>query len=97
MAIRTSNLTKGQLRKLTALRKSLGNEIADKAFSEWLENQPSKSRSKSSTSDPVAVKLVASLAHLQNDKTFKLGNKGYAVKRVKGRGVSGFVATRITD
>ena len=97
MAIRASDLTKGQLRKLTALRKSLGNEIADKAFSGWLENQPSKSQSNSSASDPVAEKLVASLAHLQNDKTFKLGNKGYVVKMAKGRGVSGFVATRVAD
>ena len=30
-------LTKGQLRKLNALRKSLGNDIANRAFSEWLE------------------------------------------------------------
>ena len=34
------DLTKGQLRKLTALRKSLGEEIADKAFAEWLASLP---------------------------------------------------------
>ena len=32
---RERDLTKGQLRKLTALRKSLGKGIADKAFAEW--------------------------------------------------------------
>ena len=28
-------LSKGELRKLNALRKSLGDDIAEKAFSEW--------------------------------------------------------------
>lgn len=31
-------LTKGQLRKLTALRKSLGEEIANGAFAQWLKS-----------------------------------------------------------
>lgn len=35
--INEKRLTKGQLRKLNALRRSLGNEIADKAFGEWLD------------------------------------------------------------
>jgi len=29
------SLTKGQVRKLNALRKSLGDKIAEKAFAEW--------------------------------------------------------------
>ena len=37
--ISKSELTKGQLRKLTALRKSIGEEIAHKAFAEWLTSQ----------------------------------------------------------
>lgn len=36
-AIDESALTKGQLRKLNALRKSIGNDIGECAFSEWLE------------------------------------------------------------
>lgn len=32
-----TSLTKGQLRKLNALRKSLGPAIADEAFSKWLD------------------------------------------------------------
>ena len=31
-----SELTKGQIRKLNALRKSIGEEIAHKAFADWL-------------------------------------------------------------
>ena len=34
-----STLTKGQTRKLNALRKSLGNEIADDAFAKWMKTQ----------------------------------------------------------
>ena len=33
------DLTKGQLRKLNALRKSLGDEIANGAFAEWLSTE----------------------------------------------------------
>ncbi len=36
-----ADLSKGELRKLNALRKSLGEEIADKAFAEWYANRPS--------------------------------------------------------
>ena len=32
-------LTKGQLRKLNALRKSVGEEIGERAFAEWLASQ----------------------------------------------------------
>ena len=45
--------------------------------------------------DPVADALVAALANLTSDKSFKLGNKGYVVRRAKGRGVSGFVAQKV--
>ena len=46
--------------------------------------------------DPVADALVAALANLQNDKSFKLGNKGYVVKRARGKGASGFVAQKVS-
>ena len=32
-------LTKGQLRKLRALKKSVGDGIGERAFSEWLASQ----------------------------------------------------------
>ena len=34
-----STLTKGQLRKLNALRKSVGDEVGERAFAEWLALQ----------------------------------------------------------
>ena len=34
-----ATLTKGQVRKLNTLRKSVGNKIGDKAFADWLAKQ----------------------------------------------------------
>lgn len=34
-----SKLTKGELRKLEALRKSLGDEIANEAFAKWYDTR----------------------------------------------------------
>jgi len=45
--------------------------------------------------DPVADALVAALSRLKSDKSFKLGNKGYVVRRAKGKGVSGFIAKKV--
>ncbi|MDE0391471.1 MAG: hypothetical protein OXI57_05305 [Rhodospirillales bacterium] len=38
-----SGPTKGRLRKLRALRKSMGDEIAARAFAEWLASQQAAS------------------------------------------------------
>ena len=38
-SIDESALTKGQLRKLNVLRKSVGPEIGERAFAEWLASQ----------------------------------------------------------
>jgi len=86
-----STLTKGQVRKLNALRKSVGDDIADTAFGKWMKTQ---SKTPKEDRDPVADALVAALANLQHDKSFNLGNKGYVVRRAKGRGASGFVASK---
>ena len=39
LAFKEDELTKGQVRKLNALRKSIGTGIAQKAFAEWLADQ----------------------------------------------------------
>ena len=92
MTMDQSALTKDQIRKLNALRKSVGIDIADAAFGKWMKTQP---KAPKEVRDPVADALVAALANLQNDKSFKLGNKGYVVRRAKGKGVSGFVASKV--
>ena len=89
------SITKGQLRKLNALRKSLGNQIADKAFKEWLKQQAKQAPAE--RADPVVNKLLAVLKGLEKDKSINLGRKGYVIKRAKGRGVkSGFVVEKIS-
>ena len=93
MALNEKSMTKGQLRKLNALRKSLGIKIADQAFAQWLKEQPTKSTAVKT--DPVADKIVKAISALAKDKTFNLGRKGYVVKRAKGRGAKGFVAEKV--
>ncbi len=93
MMIDEKNLTKGQARKLNALRKSLGKRIADQAFTKWLKEQiPDTEKPKL---DPIAGKIIKALAKLSGDKSFKLGRKGYVLKRAKGRGASGFVVEKL--
>ena len=90
--INEETLTKGQIRKLNALRKSLGNEIADNAFTKWMKTQP---KDNSVQIDPVAVKIEEALSSLVHDKAFRLGSKGYVIKRSKGKGASGFIVSKI--
>ena len=86
------SLTKGQQRKLNALRKSLGEDIANDAFSKWLKTQQSGTTEKP---DPIAENIASALNHFSGDKSFRLGRKGYVIKRAKGRGVSGFVVSKL--
>ena len=92
MSIDQFNLNKGQIRKLNTLRKSLGDEIADNAFAQWMKTQTKGSSIKV---DPVAVKIEEALSSLEHDKSFRLGSKGYIIKRSKGKGASGFVIGKV--
>ena len=93
MTIDHSTLTKGQIRKLNALRKSVGDDIAEDAFGKWMKSQSKIPNA--FARDPVADALVAALDQFKDDKTFRLGAKGYVVKRSKGKGASGFVAQKV--
>ena len=93
MEIDEKSLTKGQLRKLGGLRKSLGDKIADKAFAEWLKEQGAAKPTK--VADPVAEKIAVALKPLEDDKSITLGNYGYSIKRSKGRAEKGFAIARI--
>ena len=92
MTIDESILTKGQIRKLNALRKSVDDDIAENAFGKWMTAQ---SQTPKDLRDPVADALVAALGQFKDDKTFRLGTKGYVVKRSKGKGASGFIVRKI--
>ena len=93
MAIKESTLTKGQIRKLNALRKSVGVKLGEDAFGKWLKEQ-AKAVPKVQ-SDPVAEKILNAVKSLEKDKTVKLGNRGYVIKRAKGKGAKGFVVQKI--
>ena len=92
MSLDLSNLTKGQTRKLNALRKSLGNEIADDAFAKWMKTQ---TKEETIQIDPVAEKIKVALSSLVHDKAFRLGSKGYNIKRSKGKGAFGFTVSKV--
>ena len=85
-----TGLTKGLVRKLNTLRKSVGDELAEEVFAKWLERDAA-SQAKGNP-DPVAMKIVEALAEFENDLSFKLGNHGYTLRRLKGKGASGFIA-----
>ena len=77
-----SALTKGQLRKLTAVRKSFGPEIADKAFAQWLTEQP---KEKALPEDRNVKLIVKTLEPLVLGNKLKIPRGGYLVRRGRGR------------
>jgi len=86
-------LTKGLIRKRNALRKSLGNKIADQAFAKWMKAEKSVAAKKAPKRDAVAEKIAAALKPLFSKK-INFGTYGYTIRRTKGKGAKGFVATR---
>jgi len=86
--------TKGQERKFQAMLKSVdGNtKAANAMFKIWMDAQPVKGSAASV--DPIAEQIETMLAPLAKNKKFKLGNRGYTIKRSKGKGSKGFVVTR---
>jgi hypothetical protein len=71
-------LTKGQIRKLNALRKSLGNDIADKAFAEWLATVE---KEKKEAVDENAEVIAEAIVQLIKDKNIRFPRGGYLVTR----------------
>ena len=94
MTMNETDLTKGQIRKLNALRKSIGDTLADEAFTKWLEQEKSGKR-EIYKPDPVADLLSETLKPLLKKKGLNLGRYGYAIKRAKGKGAKGIIVNRI--
>ena len=80
-AIKESKLSKGDLRKLAALRKSLGDEIADEAFAKWHGQQKKGSSAKV---DQNVTTIEEALAPHLSKMSFPRGG-GYVIKRGRGR------------
>ena len=76
-----ADLTKGQLRKLNALRKSVGPAIGERAFVEWLKN----ANSEKNTQGDRNADLIAEAVHgVIRDRRLSIPRGGYLVRRVRG-------------
>lgn len=75
-------LSKGHLRKLTALRKSLGEDIADKAFSEWYAVQGTQNTIET---DKNAEAIASTLWPMVEANEIKIPKTGYVLRRGRGR------------
>ena len=76
-----SALTKGQLRKLNALRKSVGDEVGERAFAEWLAWQAAAGPKP----DGNAATIVDTLWPMVQEGTLAIPRGGYLIRRGRGR------------
>ena len=74
-------LTKGQVRKLNALRKSLGTAIADEAFFKWL----AQAANDEPEADENARVIADTLWGLIQNGKLMIRRGGYIVRRGRGR------------
>ena len=73
-------LNKGQVRKLNALRKSVGIDIGERAFADWLATQ-----SAAAPEDRNAAQVAEALWPLIENGSLKIPRGGYVVRRGRGR------------
>jgi len=77
-----AELTKGQIRKLNALRKSVGPDIGERAFAQWLKRaNAGKSAAVDKTSAQIAEAIQAALGR----KGLSIPREGYLITRGRGR------------
>ena len=74
-------LTKGQLRKLNALKKSVGDEVGTRAFAEWLASQDTEK----GKPDGNAAMIVDRLWPMVQNGTLAIPRGGYLIRRGRGR------------
>ena len=75
-----STLKKGQLRKLTALKRSVGDEIGERAFAEWLALQGAGQEP-----DGNAAMIVDTLWPMVQEGRLAIPRGGYRIRRGRGR------------
>ena len=75
-----STLTKGQVRKLTALKRSVGDEIGERAFAEWLALQGAGQEP-----DGNAAMIVDTLWPMVQEGRLAIPRGGYRIRRGRGR------------
>ena len=72
-----TTLTKGQRRKLEALRKSVGDEIGEQAFAAWLSRQSAGAKADTDTD---AQTIVDTLWPLIEEGTLAIPRSGYLLR-----------------
>ncbi len=75
-------LTKGELRKLAALRKSVGEDIGDQAFMDWLRKKPAAI---AEPEDKNAALIADTLVTLIEQNKLRIPRGGYLILRGRGR------------
>ncbi len=75
-------LTKGHLRKLNALRKSVGQKIGERAFAQWLKKA---SAEPAAPEDKNITRITEAVEALIKEKKFNIPRGGYLLKRGRGR------------
>jgi hypothetical protein len=75
-------LTKGEIRKLNALRKSVGEDIGEKAFMDWLRKKPP---AVAELEDKNAALIADTLIPLIEKNKLRIPRGGYLVRRGRGR------------
>lgn len=83
-SVDTNGLTKGQMRKLNALRKSVGDDIGEKAFAEWLKTAK---RPEKVEVDKNAELIARAVEDLIKKHKLVIPNGGYLLKRGRGRAI----------
>ncbi len=77
-----TDLTKGQLRKLNALRKSVGPALGERAFAEWLKRaKAERGTAEDKTSAQIAEAIEAALGR----EGLSIPRGGYLITRGRGR------------
>ncbi|MCH7543129.1 MAG: hypothetical protein IIB65_05785 [Proteobacteria bacterium] len=82
LGIVEAELTKGQIRKLNALRKSVGPAIGERAFAEWLENAEA---GKEAAVDRNTALIAEAIEAAIKSKKLSIPRGGYLLKRGRGR------------
>ena len=80
-----STLSKMDVRKLGALRKSIGDHLGTKAFTEWQKSRP-VAATKAAPADKTTQAIADAVMGLIDDGTIKgIPRGGYTVRRGRGR------------
>ena len=78
-----SALTKGEIRKLNALRKSVGEKLGQETFAKWLQKKAKGEQSE--PEDRNALLIADAIMALVESKGIRLPRGGYIISRGRGR------------